>query len=85
MESRCFVSLRASIRLLGMLAFIGSCVNSLAVEPESNGMLNQLLARPLGNPLGLEWEGWLEQGFSWNPDSPADRFNGPVNQNDRAN
>ena len=33
----------------------------------------------------LSLEGWLEQGFSWNPDQPADRFNGPVLQNDRAN
>lgn len=29
--------------------------------------------------------GWLDQGFTWNPDSPADRFNGPNSYNDRAN
>ncbi len=29
--------------------------------------------------------GYLEQGFTWNPDSPRDRFNGPVAPNDRAN
>jgi len=29
--------------------------------------------------------GWLDQGFTWNPDSPQDRFNGPVTFNDRAN
>lgn len=28
---------------------------------------------------------WLTQGFTWNPDSPANRFNGPVTFNDRAN
>lgn len=36
-------------------------------------------------PMGFHVEGWLDQGFTWNPDNPADRFNGPVNQNDRAN
>jgi hypothetical protein len=29
--------------------------------------------------------GWLDQGFTWNPDSPANRFNGPVAYNDRSN
>ena len=29
--------------------------------------------------------GWLSQGFTWNPDSPADRFNGPMTFNDRSN
>ena len=33
----------------------------------------------------LNFSGWVMQGFTWNPDSPADRFNGPVSQNDRAN
>lgn len=30
-------------------------------------------------------QGWLDQGFTWNPDSPADRFNRPLTFNDRAN
>jgi hypothetical protein len=29
--------------------------------------------------------GWVSQGFTWNPDSPADRFNGPQTFNDRSN
>lgn len=33
----------------------------------------------------IDLSGWVMQGFTWNPDSPADRFNGPVSQNDRAN
>lgn len=34
-----------------------------------------------------KWDigGWMEQGFTWNPDSPTDRNNGPVLFNDRAN
>jgi len=28
---------------------------------------------------------WLEQGFTWNPDNPANRFNLPVTFNDRSN
>lgn len=34
---------------------------------------------------GFQVQGWLQQGFTWNPDSPVDRFNGPVTQNDRSN
>ncbi len=33
----------------------------------------------------IEVSGWLAQGFTWNPSNPADRFNGPVGVNDRAN
>ncbi len=29
--------------------------------------------------------GWIDQGFTWNPDSPRNRFNGPVTFNDRSN
>lgn len=29
--------------------------------------------------------GWLAQSFTWNPDSPKDRYNGPVTWPDRAN
>lgn len=29
--------------------------------------------------------GWLDQGFTWNPQAPVDNFNGPVTFNDRAN
>ena len=34
-----------------------------------------------------QWSGagWLAQGFVWNPYDPADRFNGPMTWNDRAN
>jgi hypothetical protein len=30
-------------------------------------------------------DAWIEQGFTWNPDSPANRFNVPVTFNDRSN
>lgn len=29
--------------------------------------------------------GWIAQGFTWNPASPQDRYNGPISFNDRAN
>ena len=29
--------------------------------------------------------GWLDQGYTWNPDSPDNRFNGPQTFNDRSN
>ncbi len=33
----------------------------------------------------IEMRGWLDQGYTWNPDNPANRFNGPMTFNDRAN
>lgn len=69
--------------LLGTIMAVTDPVPVVAENPPR--LLERLAAHPFANPLGLEWEGWLQQGFTWNPDSPADRFNGPVNQNDRAN
>lgn len=34
---------------------------------------------------GIDVRGWIDQGFTWNPDDPAYRFNGPVTFNDRSN
>ena len=34
---------------------------------------------------GINVGGWLDQGFTWNSDSPSNRFNGPVGFNDRSN
>lgn len=33
----------------------------------------------------IDVRGWIDQGFTWNPDNPANRFNGPVAYNDRSN
>jgi hypothetical protein len=33
----------------------------------------------------IDMRGWLDQSFTWNPNNPADRFNGPVGYNDRSN
>jgi opacity protein-like surface antigen len=33
----------------------------------------------------IDIRGWLDQGFTWNPDNPVSRFNGPVGYNDRSN
>lgn len=38
-----------------------------------------------GSGGGWFVEGWLDQGFTWNPDSPNDRFNTPMTFNDRSN
>ena len=35
--------------------------------------------------LDITFGGWLAQGFTWNSDSPDDRFNGTVTFNDRSN
>jgi putative OmpL-like beta-barrel porin-2 len=34
---------------------------------------------------GIEIGGWIATSYVWNPQSPADRFNGPVTWTDRAN
>lgn len=36
-------------------------------------------------PKGGQITGYIAQGFSWNPQNPADRFNGPMTWMDRAN
>jgi hypothetical protein len=33
----------------------------------------------------IDIRGWLDQGFTWNPDNPVNKFNGPVGYNDRSN
>lgn len=33
----------------------------------------------------IDVRGWLDAGFTWNPDNPTNRFNGPVAYNDRSN
>ena len=33
----------------------------------------------------IDIRGWLDQGFTWNPQDPANRSNGPVGYNDRSN
>jgi len=33
----------------------------------------------------IDVRGWIDQGVTWNPDRPANRFNGPVAYNDRSN
>ncbi len=68
--------------------------NQLAVEEAGEAededaackRLNRLLfPRGLSERTGVSVEGWLDQGFTWNPANPADRFNGPLCHNDRAN
>jgi hypothetical protein len=34
---------------------------------------------------GIKVGGWMAQGFTWNPDSPDNRFNFPMTFNDRSN
>ena len=38
-----------------------------------------------GRVGGWFFNGWLEQGFTWNPDNPRNGFNTPVTFNDRSN
>lgn len=35
--------------------------------------------------MGIDMGGWVQQGITFNPDDPVDRFNGPLTTNDRAN
>ena len=51
-------------------------------------LMEHLLSGPWGGTLeryGIRLGGWLEQGVTWNPDSPDDRSNFPVTFNDRSN
>jgi hypothetical protein len=45
----------------------------------------KLIHGPCLDEHRIDIRGWLDQGFTWNPSYPQDRFNGPVGYNDRAN
>jgi hypothetical protein len=45
----------------------------------------RLLKFPVLEEERIDVRGWIAQGFTWNPDRPANRFNGPVTFNDRSN
>ena len=57
-------------------------------EASKTFLMEQLDCTPLGPWLDcnkITVQGWLSQGFTWNPDSPRNRFNFPVTFNDRSN
>jgi hypothetical protein len=60
----------------------GACCGTPACDTGCSGVLmNHLRCTSLGNWLdcnGITVGGWIEQGFTWNPDSPANRFNNPM-------
>ena len=73
----------SAVLSLEMVAGMGSALGEDALSSEESACQPSESAF---EPFGLfHAEGWLDLGFTWNPDSPRDRFNGPVNQNDRAN
>lgn len=45
----------------------------------------KLFRHPWLSDHNIDIRGWVDQGFTWNPDRPTDRFNGPVGYNDRSN
>ncbi len=57
-------------------------------EEPLNYLMQQLNCTSIGPWLtcnGIKAAGWLAQGFTWNPDSPDNRFNFPMTFNDRSN
>jgi hypothetical protein len=58
-----------------------SSQNWLAIVASDPLVLNDLAEWP----ADISVDGWVAQGSTWNPDSPADRFNGFLSNNDRAN
>lgn len=45
----------------------------------------RLFQLPRAAQRDISVRGWLAQGFTWNPDRPADRSNGVLGMNDRSN
>ncbi|MGI9473617.1 MAG: outer membrane beta-barrel protein [Rubripirellula sp.] len=83
-------TLLVSASLIGNNAFCQEPTDADPIASESGddelGCLNDwLVGDCFTEQTGFSVRGWLDQGFSWNPDSPRDRFNGPLSQNDRAN
>jgi hypothetical protein len=64
----------------------GDCKADAPADEESVGWLQQHLnCSGIGACSGVKIGGWLEQGFTWNPDRPDNRFNFPMTFNDRSN
>lgn len=63
---------------------VGNISASMSELAESES--NWIASSPAGTfAEDLNLGGWIEQGFTWNPDSPRNRQNNPVLFNDRAN
>lgn len=59
-----------------------------ASDAADGALMRCLSGTELGSWLecsGIKAAGWISQGFTWNPDSPDNRFNFPVTFNDRSN
>lgn len=54
-------------------------------EDDCDGEPYRLFKLPALEDSRIGLRGWLEQGYTWSPDRPANRFNGPVAFNDRSN
>lgn len=75
--------------LLACLILVASST-ARAFNPENNGLFSRL---PDWDPnrssffraRDLHLGGWLNAGFTINPDQPSDNFNGPISFSDRAN
>jgi len=78
-ESGQFASSGATIAL----ASAGISSSECAGVPDTHPLANLKLPQPCTlKRLGIQIGGWLEQGITFNPDDPRDRFNGPVATND---
>jgi hypothetical protein len=52
---------------------------------DSDDDASRCFALPSLESRNIRMRGWIDQGYTWNPDSPANRFNGPDTVNDRSN
>ncbi|MGR6034134.1 MAG: porin [Candidatus Nitrosoglobus sp.] len=74
------------------LLFLTTATSSVQAEDfmESEGLFDILTGRDVNKTqfmqsLRLTIGGWLEGGYTFNPDDPRDGFNGPLSFDDRAN
>lgn len=58
---------------------------SAGASDEANDEGFKLFRSPWLESRRITIGGWIDQGFTYNPSSPANKFNGPINFNDRAN
>jgi hypothetical protein len=75
----------------GICSVLGLCLlQSFAVGAQNQGMVNTWTGQDLSQLSGLDKfdltvSGWADMGYTFNPAKPADRSNGPVQFNNRAN
>jgi hypothetical protein len=68
---------KQTVALLAAIALLASVAVSVRAQDEDRGFLFTQ------TPLGIDVNGWISNGFTYNSDQPPSNYNGPLSFNDR--